>query len=144
MTNYPRYLFIHWPDVQELMELEGFEEHSAIKVSDDPDDAASYFVEEDWYLRVQSILDAENNPKAIHLPNRYQDNYVILVPVNLKKHKYKLVTNSNYVRVASQGDDIVAVDPEGGPYISIGYKVGTRAVTHIERSKKHNAYIITL
>lgn len=144
MINYPRYLFIHWPDVQKLMELEGFEEHSALKASDNPEDAVSYFVEEDWYLIAQSILDANNNPKAIHLPNRYHDNYVTLVPVNLKKHKYKLVTNSNYIRIASQGDDIVAVDPEGGPYISIGYKVGTRSVTNIERSKKHNAYIITL
>jgi hypothetical protein len=39
------YYLVHWPESQELIEIEGFEEHSSLVI----DEGASYFVEKDWY-----------------------------------------------------------------------------------------------
>jgi len=83
----------------------------------------------------------KNKPtKVLELPNRYE-------------YKNKLVYGSDtaylildkksiYSRVITQGslfdDDnvtISAVDPEGGPYISIGYPVGNKEVSSITSAK---------
>lgn len=39
------YYLVHWPESQELMEIEGFDEHSSLYL----DESAAYFVEKDWY-----------------------------------------------------------------------------------------------
>lgn len=147
--EYKKYLLIEWPEVQNLMELEGFEEHSVLS------DNASYFVEEEWYEEVKINIEVKeivSQEGVISLPNRYKNNLVLLVPVNKRKYRYKLVTNAFYVRgvydavdIASLGEaELYAVDPEGGPYITIGTKIGDREVTSLEYSNKHNSYIITL
>ena len=144
MTEETGYIQKFWPEVQKLQEMEGFEEHSKPCISDNPDEQGSYFIEEEWLRWAQLVIKAKEEG-IINLPNRYPSSIVVLLePINKKKHTYKLVTNSNYLGISSQGEKIVAVDPEGGPYISIGSAVRKRVVTEIVRNEKLKAYIITL
>ena len=39
------YYLVHWPDSQELMEIEGIYEHSSLYL----DESSAYFVDKDWY-----------------------------------------------------------------------------------------------
>ena len=39
------YYLVHWPESQELMDIEGFYEHSSLHL----DESSAYFVEKDWY-----------------------------------------------------------------------------------------------
>ena len=56
-----KYVVVRWPESQELMEEKGFESHSYL-INDDQglEDFGSqaYFVEEDWYNRVNRLNNA--------------------------------------------------------------------------------------
>ena len=39
------YYYIGFPEVQDLMDLDGFDEHSSLCI----DESSAYFVEKDWY-----------------------------------------------------------------------------------------------
>ena len=41
------FVLIHWPDVQELMDVEGFRENACLDTRDNAD-SSSYFVSEEW------------------------------------------------------------------------------------------------
>lgn len=144
--THKKYLLIRWPEVQDFMEVRGFEEHSVLNISDE--EGPSYFVEEDWYTKVSLVLRADRGELgkgviSLSKSNRY-NNIIRLIPVNRKKHKYKLITvDCYYVRELYNGDKLIAVDPEGGPNISFGYKIDNREVTNI-RKTKNGEFIITL
>lgn len=46
-----KYILVQWPESQDLMMIEGFEEHSTLANADYAGPAA-YFVEEDWLNEV--------------------------------------------------------------------------------------------
>lgn len=41
------FVLIHWPDVQELMDVEGFRENACLDTRDNAE-SSSYFVSEEW------------------------------------------------------------------------------------------------
>jgi hypothetical protein len=43
-----KYILVQWPESQELMEIDGFEEYSSLAHPSEFGSCA-YFVEEDWY-----------------------------------------------------------------------------------------------
>ena len=47
------YVLVDWPDSQELMELDGFENHSSLADCDEYGQCA-YFVDEDWLNETDS------------------------------------------------------------------------------------------
>lgn len=47
IVNSMKYILINFPDIQEYMDLEGFEEHSSL-ADCDKFGASAYFVEEEW------------------------------------------------------------------------------------------------
>lgn len=145
--KHKRYLKIYWPDCQELMEIEGFEEHSALDTSEE-ECGPAYFVEESWFRKVHTSSEKkEEAEEQIILPSRYSDVKSTLELVNKGTHKYKLITNSAFISVGMpNGPDgeIIFIDLEGGPYISVGSKLGDKTVTKIEHSKFYKSYLITL
>lgn len=55
-----RYLIVQWPDVQELMMKEGWEENSFL-INDERGvqiyGSSAYFVEEDWYAKATGTVE---------------------------------------------------------------------------------------
>lgn len=47
MNNMETFVLIHWPNVQELMDVEGFRENACLDTRDDAE-SSSYFVSEEW------------------------------------------------------------------------------------------------
>lgn len=104
-------------------------------------------------VRVRISLDAlikENEMNAyldtLPLVNRYSyDIHLKFISDNDGVLKYQLfVDNVNYVRVISQEnfDGILAIDPEGGPYISVGDKVyGYKVVRIIIENGNYLVYL---
>ena len=58
MIKIPRYIVVSWPEVQDLMELEGFREHSYL-INDDQGlndfGSSAYFVDEQWLTEVSRL-----------------------------------------------------------------------------------------
>lgn len=85
--------------------------------------------------------------KIIKLPNRYGYD-IHLESLTDSKWLLKIDEKANYTRVGGKNlpDDIEYVDPEGGPFLSVGGSVEGRAVTKIETlvKDKYNDFIITL
>lgn len=54
-----KYIVVQWPEVQEIMDCEGFRTHSYL-INDDQGmedfGSSAYFVDEDWYNRVNRLL----------------------------------------------------------------------------------------
>lgn len=48
--KYEKYVLMEFPDVQEYMDLEGFEEHSSL-ADCSKFGSAAYFVEEEWLIK---------------------------------------------------------------------------------------------
>lgn len=53
-----KYIIVEWPESQELMDHEGFDEHACL-INDeswlDQYGSMSYFVEEDWLKNIQNV-----------------------------------------------------------------------------------------
>lgn len=72
------------------------------------------------------------------LPNRYGN---VIKLIKIQGNTYSLVMeNAEYYRVLGDENDIHAVDPEGGPYLHIGYELDGYEVKEI---KKDNGFKIT-
>ena len=56
------YILVDWPEVQELMEKDGFDENAFLRNSLDSIAFPAYFVNKDWYDTVcyQDYLDSTN------------------------------------------------------------------------------------
>ena len=58
MIKTPKYIVVLWPEVQDLMELEGFREHSYL-INDDQGlndfGSSAYFVDELWLTEVSRL-----------------------------------------------------------------------------------------
>ena len=53
MTMY--YKLISWPEVQELMEREGFQEHSSLAYETDKFGSQAYFIELQWLKEINEL-----------------------------------------------------------------------------------------
>lgn len=83
----------------------------------------------------------ETSTEKIFLPNRYGSK-IWLEPKEDNKWLLNGEDNeSSYMRVIGYPDKIEAIDPSGGPFISLGYQVGDKIVTKIEFD---SGYILTL
>ena len=83
--------------------------------------------------------------RMIQLPNRYGYD-VHLEQIEGDQYLFDGDNNAfEYHRVIFEKspDEIHAVDPSGGPYLSIGYVVGKQTVTKIVH-EKGKGYIVTL
>lgn len=67
--------------------------------------------------------------ETIKLPNRYG----LSVKLNyIGKNLWQLVLPENAIyRIIGEPNNIYAIDPSGGPFISIGYKIDGKIVTSI-------------
>lgn len=58
MIKMSKYIVVLWPEVQDLMELEGFKEHSYL-INDDQGlsdfGSSAYFVDEQWLAKVSRL-----------------------------------------------------------------------------------------
>lgn len=77
--------------------------------------------------------------ERINLHNRYNDPiYLILVDDNI----WELHCDSQYMRVIGEIDNIIAIDPPGGPMISVGSIIDKNL--EIEKIEwKNSKYIVT-
>lgn len=81
-------------------------------------------------------------PEEINLDNRYDDK-VILKHIN--GNKYELVLSSLYCSVIGNTEKPHAVDPSGGPFVSIGFKATENLrVSNIYSDEKLKGYAIEL
>ncbi len=58
MTMY--YKLIPWPEVQELMEREGFQEHSSLAYETDKFGSQAYFIELQWLKQINELKAIED------------------------------------------------------------------------------------
>jgi hypothetical protein len=58
MTMY--YKLISWPEVQELMEREGFQEHSSLTCETDKFGSQAYFIELQWLKEINELKAIED------------------------------------------------------------------------------------
>lgn len=107
MNNLDNYTIICWPEIQEYMDKEGFEENSSLITNDlmvDLYGSSAYFVSITWL--------------AIHRYNRYESNMKLLS----KLEKYlkdnpdirfvQSLFNLNYIKVNSNGQIIDTYNEE--------------------------------
>ena len=75
--------------------------------------------------------------EIIHLPNRYNER-VCLIQLSESNTQYRLDVECPYLRIGENEDNTINfVDPSGGPFIYIGYKVSSkRVVSKIYRKDK--------
>lgn len=80
--------------------------------------------------------------EKILLPNRYGDkNYLILQSSEGDLGYYKLVLQDNLCIRVIAGEDgefnnPFAIDPSGGPYMSIGFEIADMTLVKIENDKQ--------
>lgn len=76
--------------------------------------------------------------ETIKLPNRYG---LSILLEHIKDNDWKLkIPPKNPYRIIGEKDHIMAVDPPGGPFISIGDKIENKTVINIS----NNGLLITL
>ena len=51
-----RYIYVDWPESQEYMDKEGFEENAILDVNT----SGAYFIQEDWLKKVDSEMSSAN------------------------------------------------------------------------------------
>ena len=83
--------------------------------------------------------------ERIDLPNRYgAENYLSLIPDTKYDYELHLDDNCNYLRESKDANGTIAfIDPEGGPFISVGYKYGDHTLVKISYNEAKHAYILT-
>ena len=76
--------------------------------------------------------------ETIHLPNRYNER-VCLIQLPESNVLYRLDVECPYLRISENEDNTINfVDPSGGPFIDIGYKISNkRVVSKIYRDDKN-------
>lgn len=83
----------------------------------------------------------------INLRNRYGYD-IHLESLTDSKWLLKIDEKANYTRIGGKNlpDNIEYVDPEGGPFLSVGGTAGDRTITKIETlaKDKYNDFILTL
>lgn len=79
---------------------------------------------------------------TIAIINRYKDVCAELEPIS--ETKYKFINKGAYYRLIFSSDKstVVAIDPEGGPFIYVGMTTGNIKIIQIE--KKENEIILTV
>ena len=73
---------------------------------------------------------------VIAIINRYGDIAAELEPIS--DNKYRFINKGAYYRLifGEGGTSINAIDPEGGPLLAAGSKVGNKKISNIEKSEK--------
>lgn len=87
--------------------------------------------------------DIPGKKEIIFLSNRYsRGNY--LEQACPDSPWYELNYNGNYVSVSRHGDEILTIDPEGGPYITPGCIIAGFRVTEIRESPVDGKFLLNL
>lgn len=85
--------------------------------------------------------------ETIKLPNRYGYD-IHLESLTNSMWLLKIDEKANYTRIGGKNlpDNIEYVDPEGGPFLSVGGTVGSKTITKIETlvKDKYNDFMLTL
>lgn len=79
--------------------------------------------------------------KIINLVSRGCNNFL----KEVEQKKYQIISEFDIFRIITNpenNDEIVAIDPSGGPMISIGDVISNNVVSKIYFSSKYNGYII--
>ena len=101
------------------------------------------FIRKSYRSKYDLIMNKIREERTIKIKNRYNDTIVLR---NIEECKY-ILENTDYYRVIydPETDEIKAVDPSGGPFLTVGFKIPNtnKEIVNIEgKSKDKPIFII--
>ena len=91
------------------------------------------------------MMKTDKIKEIIELPNRCgNENFLRYIPDTHYDYELVLDVNSQYLRISKEDDGNIAfVDPEGGPFICVGYKIDGMTLVKLSYDEDRKKFILT-